>query len=119
MRNSNRRRLCGGSFAQTARLKRFDGHDPPHRLDRASDLRRHYKAAWKLYLDLVAAAEHQHHADFAVALLRPIAAVAAGGKPDWLKAFSDALDWRVIAQEHAQPHLHFGRRRIERLNRLN
>src|SRR5271154_5008600 len=94
-------------------LKRLDRHHARYRLDRARDLRRNLKAPRQLHLDLVAVAEHQHHRDFAVALIR---AAAASAKLDRLEPPRHAFNRRAVAQEHAQALMHLRRRLIERLD---
>ena len=55
-------------------------------------------------------------ADFAVAVF---GAAAAGRQLDRLEPPRHAFDRRIVAQEHAQALLHFRRRLIERLGRLD
>src|SRR5216684_6675132 len=99
-------RHANASARRTARaLDELDVEHARHRLDGAGDLRRDLEASRQSDLDLGAAAELQHHADFAVTLA--------------VEPLGDGLDRRLIAQEYAQTFLQLRGSLIERLGRLD
>src|SRR5258708_5133484 len=92
------------SYVRNA-LNQLDIQHARHRLDGAGDLRRDLEASRQSDLDLGAATELKHHADFAVTL--------------GVEALGDRLDRHLVAKKYTQAFLQLRGGLIERLGRLD